>query len=97
MSEQNNLERSLEAQDDRYEMVCAELAAGKKKTHWMWFVFPQLEGLGQSTMARKFAPRSKQEAVEYLNHPVLGVRLTQCVELMLVFWVIKVVNRLIKS
>ncbi len=83
MSEQSNLERFVEAQNDCYETVCAELAAGKKKTHWMWFVFPQLEGLGQSTMARKFALHSQQEAVEYLKHPVLGARLIHCVGLML--------------
>ncbi len=83
MSEQSNLERFVEAQNDCYETVCAELVAGKKQTHWMWFVFPQLEGLGQSTMARKFALHTKQEAVEYLDHPVLGARLTQCVGLML--------------
>ncbi|MES2281081.1 MAG: DUF1810 domain-containing protein [Pseudomonadota bacterium] len=83
MSEQSNLERFVEAQNDCYETVCAELAAGKKKTHWMWFVFPQLEGLGQSTMTRKFALQSKEKAIEYLNHPILGARLTQCVGLML--------------
>ena len=58
--------------------VLAELAAGSKRTHWMWFVFPQLAGLGHSAMARRYALGSLDEARAYLAHPVLGPRLLQC-------------------
>ncbi len=61
--------------------VLAELAAGRKRTHWMWFVFPQIAGLGRSAMARRYALRSLDEARAYLAHPVLGPRLVQCVGL----------------
>ncbi len=58
--------------------VLAELAAGRKRTHWMWFVFPQLAGLGHSAMARRYALGSLDEARAYLAHPVLGLRLVRC-------------------
>lgn len=58
--------------------VLAELAAGRKRTHWMWFVFPQIAGLGHSTMARRYGLGSLDEARAYLAHPVLGPRLVQC-------------------
>ena len=63
--------------------VCNELAAGRKRTHWMWFIFPQLEGLGQSSMARLYGIASREEAIAYWRHPVLGQRLRQCVQLVL--------------
>jgi uncharacterized protein (DUF1810 family) len=71
------------AQDPVYDEVLRELAAGRKETHWIWFIFPQLAGLGQSSMSKKFALASKAEARSYLEHPVLGPRLRECTRLML--------------
>jgi uncharacterized protein (DUF1810 family) len=79
----DTLSRFVQAQDPVYAQVCAELAAGKKVSHWMWFVFPQLLGLGSSAMAIRFALASRKEAVDYWQHPVLGPRLKQCAELLL--------------
>ena len=73
-----NLERFVEAQDGVYDAALAELRAGHKRTHWMWFIFPQIEGLGHSAMARRYAIRSADEAAAYLAHPVLGPRLRTC-------------------
>ena len=75
------LQRFIDAQNPVYEQVCAELRAGRKRTHWMWFIFPQLKGLGRSETAIEFAIQSRQEAEAYLNHPVLGPRLRTCTEL----------------
>ena len=75
------LRRFLEAQDRVYDQVCAELEQGKKKTHWMWFIFPQLEGLGSSLLAQKFAITSLDEARVYLQHSILGPRLLNCTRL----------------
>ena len=63
------------------ERVFAELRAGRKTSHWMWFVFPQIQGLGQSPMARQFAIASRAEAEDYLRHPILGARLRECTRL----------------
>ncbi len=79
----NSLERFVEAQNPVYEAVCAELKVGRKATHWMWFVFPQLQGLGHSATARHFGIASAAEAAAYLDHPVLGPRLRECVGLVL--------------
>jgi uncharacterized protein (DUF1810 family) len=68
----------LEAQNAVYDDVVQELAAGRKQTHWMWFIFPQLQGLGRSEMAQRFALRSLDEAVRYAADPQLGARLRQC-------------------
>jgi len=76
-----DLARFVTAQDPVYEQVCAELRTGHKRTHWMWFVFPQMKGLGSSPMAQKYAIGSREEAVAYLEHPVLGPRLRECTEL----------------
>jgi len=76
-----NLQRFLNAQDGVFDQVCAELREGRKRTHWMWFVFPQLKGLGHSAMAERFAISSLDEAAAYLSHPVLGARLTECTQL----------------
>ena len=76
-----DLERFVAAQDPVYDQVCAELRAGRKRTHWMWFVFPQRRGLGHSPMAQKYAIGSQEEAGAYLEHPVLGARLRECTEL----------------
>ncbi|WP_198117284.1 DUF1810 domain-containing protein [Massilia rhizosphaerae] len=73
-----NLERFVEAQHGIYDAALAELRAGHKRTHWMWFIFPQIEGLGHSAMAQRYAIRSADEAAAYLAHPVLGPRLRAC-------------------
>ena len=83
MSDLNNLQRFIDAQAPVYGQVVAELAAGEKISHWMWFVFPQLDGLGSSSMAQRFAITSREEARAYWQHPVLGSRLRECIELML--------------
>ncbi|MCK9689284.1 DUF1810 domain-containing protein [Scleromatobacter humisilvae] len=80
MSNENDLERFVEAQEPRIADAMAELRAGRKRTHWMWFVFPQLRGLGHSQMAFHFGIASRDEAAAYLAHPVLGPRLRDCVE-----------------
>jgi uncharacterized protein (DUF1810 family) len=74
------LARFVRAQDDggTYERAVAELRAGRKRGHWMWFVFPQIVGLGQSEMSRRFAISSLEEARAYSQHPVLGLRLLEC-------------------
>lgn len=81
MEDQYNLTRFLEAQDPLFARVCAELAAGCKESHWMWFIFPQLLGLGSSPAARRYAIASVEEARAYLEHPVLGARLRECTQL----------------
>jgi uncharacterized protein (DUF1810 family) len=83
MNSQFDLERFIEAQDPVYASVLAELKAGHKRTHWMWFVFPQISGLGSSKMAARYAISSADEAAAYLAHPVLGKRLRQCAQLVL--------------
>jgi uncharacterized protein (DUF1810 family) len=83
MNSSDDLQRFVDAQDPVYGQVCAELEAGQKSSHWMWFVFPQFRGLGSSAMAKRYAIASRAEAVDYLAHPVLGPRLRQCTELML--------------
>jgi uncharacterized protein (DUF1810 family) len=76
-----NLKRFVEAQASVYDQVCSELKAGVKRTHWMWFIFPQIAGLGYSSMAARYAISSLEEAKAYLEHPVLGARLVECTEL----------------
>ena len=77
------LERFLAAQADVYSEVIAELRAGEKTSHWMWFIFPQIRGLGRSPVAREFAISGREEARAYLQHPVLGPRLIECTELVM--------------
>jgi uncharacterized protein (DUF1810 family) len=77
------LDRFITAQDQVWPAVTAELAAGQKRSHWTWFVFPQLAGLGQSPMAVRYALASVDEARAYLAHPVLSARLREVVDLML--------------
>jgi uncharacterized protein (DUF1810 family) len=81
MSDPFNLQRFVEAQNSVYTQVCAELKQGVKRSHWMWFIFPQIAGLGHSPMARRFAIGSLAEARAYLEHPILGRRLTECTTL----------------
>ncbi len=75
-----DLERFLSAQDPVYDTVIAELRNGRKQSHWMWFIFPQLKGLGHSAMAQHYGIGSLAEALAYLGHPVLGPRLRECTE-----------------
>ena len=76
-----NLERFVTAQDPVIDDVRVELRNGRKESHWMWFVFPQYEGLGYSSMASRYAISSSEEGAAYLQHPVLGARLRECTEL----------------
>jgi uncharacterized protein (DUF1810 family) len=77
MGDSFNLERFVEAQAGVWGQVCAELRAGQKRSHWMWFVFPQIRGLGSSEMAVKYGISGRDEARAYLDHPVLGSRLQE--------------------
>ncbi|KVG72349.1 DUF1810 domain-containing protein [Burkholderia ubonensis] len=81
MDDPYDLQRFVDAQDPVYAQVCDELCSGRKRSHWMWFVFPQIEGLGDSVMAQRYAIASLREADAYLRHPVLGERLRECTRL----------------
>ena len=81
MNDPYNLKRFMEAQNPIYDRVCAELRAGQKTGHWMWFIFPQLRGLGHSPMANEYGISSREEAAAYLRHPILGDRLRECTRL----------------
>ena len=83
MNDRFNLQRFVDAQARVYEEVRRELRAGRKESHWMWFVFPQIAGLGQSPTSIRFAVASLEEARAYLAHPVLGLRLRECAKLAL--------------
>jgi len=78
VSDPYDLRRFVDAQAHPYDQALQELRDGAKRTHWMWFVFPQVEGLGRSGMAQRFAISGLQEARAYLSHPVLGRRLVEC-------------------
>ena len=78
MNDPYDLQRFVRAQDTNFESARDELRRGRKTSHWMWYVFPQIEGLGHSAMSQTFAIISKAEALAYLAHPVLGARLTEC-------------------
>lgn len=77
----HNLQRFIDAQHPIYGQVRDELAAGRKESHWMWFIFPQLRGLGTSSTAQKYAISGIDEAKAYLGHPLLGFRLRECTQL----------------
>jgi uncharacterized protein (DUF1810 family) len=81
LNEPFDLQRFVQAQNPVYEQVCAELRAGTKVSHWMWFIFPQLRGLGSSPTALAFGISSGQEAQAYLQHPILGPRIRECTRL----------------
>ena len=81
MSDAFDLRRFVDAQSPIYDDVLAELRAGRKESHWMWFIFPQIEGLGRSPTAVRFAIKSRAEAQAYAGHPILGPRLRECTEL----------------
>jgi uncharacterized protein (DUF1810 family) len=76
-----NLQRFVDAQHASYARVVMELEGGRKQSHWMWYIFPQIGGLGSSTMAQKYAISSLPEARAYLDHPTLGPRLRECTRL----------------
>ena len=78
MNDPYDLQRFVEAQQPVYDRVCAELRQGAKRSHWMWFIFPQIRGLGHSATAQRFAISSLAEARAYLEHPLLGPRLREC-------------------
>ncbi|TCS37521.1 uncharacterized protein (DUF1810 family) [Paucimonas lemoignei] len=78
MHDPYDLQRFLDAQESTYDHALAELRAGRKRSHWMWFIFPQIEGLGRSDVARRYAITSLDEARAYLAHPILGARLREC-------------------
>ena len=80
MSDPYDLGRFLEAQRDDYALALTELRDGRKRSHWMWYIFPQLAGLGHSAMSRRYAISGLAEADAYLRHPVLGPRLVTCAE-----------------
>ena len=83
MAASTDLERFRQAQDRVYGRVLEELRAGRKRSHWIWFVFPQINGLGRSLMAQKYALTSVDEARTYLEDPILGRRLRECTEIVL--------------
>jgi uncharacterized protein (DUF1810 family) len=78
-----NLQRFVDAQRASYERAVSELRRGSKQSHWMWYIFPQLRGLGQSSMSETFGITSEKEAIAYVSHPVLGPRLVECTRLVL--------------
>jgi uncharacterized protein (DUF1810 family) len=78
-----NLERFVSAQDRVYQRVLSELRAGQKMSHWIWFIFPQVRGLGRSPISMAYAISSRDEARAYLQHPLLGPRLKECTQLLL--------------
>ena len=82
MDDAHDLDRFLKAQDDAYPDALDELRAGRKHSHWIWFVFPQIAGLGHSPTARYYAIRSLDEAQAYLAHPILGARLHECLKVL---------------
>ena len=76
-----HLQRFVDAQNPVFAQVCSELRAGRKRSHWIWFIFPQIRGLGDSPLAQEFAITSLEEAQAYLDHPILGARLRECCQL----------------
>lgn len=78
-----NLQRFVSAQARDYNTAREELRNGRKRTHWIWYIFPQIDGLGHSPTSKHYAIKSKQEAQQYLDHPLLGARLLECVNILL--------------
>lgn len=78
-----NLNRFVEAQEADYERALSEIVGGRKRTHWMWYIFPQIDGLGFSSISKRFSINGVEEAKAYLDHPVLGPRLLKCAEAVL--------------
>jgi len=80
MADPHDLDRFLTAQEDSYDTALDEIKAGRKRSHWIWFVFPQLAGLGHSPTSQYYGVRSLDEAAAYLRHPILGGRLHECLK-----------------
>jgi uncharacterized protein (DUF1810 family) len=80
---ENNLQRFVDAQQGVYEQALSQIKGGRKQSHWMWFVFPQIDGLGYSEISKRYGIKSMAEAEAYLQHPLLGVRLLQISEALL--------------
>jgi uncharacterized protein (DUF1810 family) len=80
VSDRYDLNRFVQAQEGVYERALAEVKNGRKRSHWMWYIFPQFQGLGFSAMSQRYAIESVAEAKAYLNHPILGSRLIECIE-----------------
>jgi uncharacterized protein (DUF1810 family) len=78
-----DLNRFVLAQEDNYQQALSELESGRKRSHWMWYIFPQLDGLGSSSLSKLYSIKSHDEARAYLEHPVLGRRLVECAEAIL--------------
>jgi uncharacterized protein (DUF1810 family) len=78
-----DLTRFISAQETIFESVLNELESGQKRSHWMWLIFPQIEGLGRSATARYYSIKSEEEARAYLKHPILGARLSKCAQALL--------------
>jgi uncharacterized protein (DUF1810 family) len=78
-----NLRRFVQAQEGDYEQALAEIRSGRKRTHWMWYIFPQFDGLGFSSTSERYSIKSAAEAEAYLSHPILGPRLAECAEAVL--------------
>jgi uncharacterized protein (DUF1810 family) len=76
----HDLSRFVQAQEGDYGQALAEIRGGRKRSHWMWYIFPQFDGLGSSAMSRRYSIKSRAEAEAYLAHPVLGPRLRECAE-----------------
>jgi uncharacterized protein (DUF1810 family) len=83
VTDTHNLQRFIDAQERDYQIALAEITEGQKRSHWMWYVFPQYHGLGFSHTSRHYAIKSPAEARAYLDHPVLGPRLLECVDALL--------------
>ena len=75
-----DLSRFVQAQEDAYHQALSEIASGQKRSHWMWYIFPQIDGLGLSSTSKRYSIKSIAEAEAYLRHPILGPRLTECAE-----------------
>lgn len=83
MTDIYNLQRFMEAHDQDYGLVLKELRDGDKRSHWMWYIFPQIQGLGGSAMPQKYAISSQDEAKAFWEHPILGPRLRECTQLVM--------------
>jgi uncharacterized protein (DUF1810 family) len=75
-----DLNRFLRAQEDSYQQALSEIKGGRKRTHWMWYIFPQIDGLAFSSISKRYSIKTVEEAKAYLNHPVIGPRLIECAE-----------------
>ena len=80
LEDPHDLIRFVDAHQGVYERALAEIRGGRKRTHWMWYIFPQIDGLGFSSTSRRYSIKSVEEAKAYLNHPILGPRLLDCIQ-----------------